>query len=803
MDSGRGTAATLEVAPTGARGGLAPTPCYHRRRLFRPAGSSFRALLEIAVVRADPPPASRHRRAPAGTRTGPVSRIRCFVIGLVIAVLSVALARPALAQDADTVTLNFVNADIDAVVKAVAEITGRNFVLDPKVKGTINIVSARPVPKSLVYPTLLSALRLQGFTAIEGDGVVKIVAEADAKQQGGPVGRGAVAGGGDRLVTQVITLRNESAAQIVNVLRPLISPNNTIAAFPASNALVITDYADNLRRIERIIASLDQAPAAEPTLVTLRNASALDVVALVNRSFAESAAGATGAPDTSQRVTLVADPRSNSVLIRSDSATRAARVKALIEQLDTPQRVGGNMFIVYLKNADATRVAETLRGLFGGGSGGDRAPTAAAAASPMTTVAGTSAVSTVSAAATTPLSTTSSSPASSSAVQAGQATIMADTANNALIIMAPEPVYNNLRAIIEKLDVRRAQVYVEALIVEVTADRAAEFGIQWQVLTGADPRRTGIQGIGGTNFGVRGGGNNIIDASVNLGSLGQGLNLGIINGSITIPGLGVISNLGLLIRALSSDAKANILSTPTLLTLDNEEARIMVGQNVPLVTGQYSTTGSSSTVQPFQTIERRDVGILLRVKPQITEGGTVRMGLYQEVSRVQDTVTSGSGSSGTNSLGPTLSKRSLESSVVIDDQQIIVLGGLIQDTFTDTTDKVPGLGDLQAIGGLFRYDTRTRSKTNLLVFLKPTVIRTSAAGREITSERYDYLRGEQLIDRPGARPFWPDPTYPEIPPMPTIPGSAGTAPPVPLPGPPGPSPWPWLTPPPSDAPPAR
>ncbi|HET9046357.1 MAG TPA: type II secretion system secretin GspD, partial [Casimicrobiaceae bacterium] len=449
--------------------------------------------------------------------------------------------------------------------------------------------------------------------------------------------------------------------------------------------------------------------------------------------------------------------------------------------------------------ADATRIAETLRGLFGGGSSGsDRAPVAAAA--PMATAAGTSAITTSSAASSTPLSTSATTPASSAAVQAGLATIQADVANNALIIMAPEPVYNNLRAIIEKLDVRRAQVYVEALIVEVTADRAAEFGIQWQVLTGADPRRTGIQGIGGTNFGVRGGGANIIDASINLGSLGQGLNLGVINGSITIPGLGVISNLGLLIRALSSDAKANILSTPTLLTLDNEEARIMVGQNVPLVTGQYSTTGSSSTVQPFQTIERRDVGILLRVKPMITEGGTVRMGLYQEVSRVQDTVTTGSGSSaGTNSLGPTLSKRSLESSVVVDDQQIIVLGGLIQDTFTDTTDKVPGLGDLQAIGGLFRYDTRTRTKTNLLVFLKPTVIRTSAAGREITSERYDYLRGEQLTDRPEARPFWPDPTSPEMAPTPTIPGSPAAPQPIPGPAPPT-SPWPWLVPPPNPPP---
>ena len=781
------------------------TPCYHRRRLPSGSPAAAVALLEIAVVRADLPPAARFRLPQAGPRFRPFQRF----LTLAAAVLLLGAMPAARGQEGDTVTLNFVNADIEAVVRAVAEITGRNFVLDPKVKGTINIVSARPVPKALVYPTLLSALRLQGFAAIEGDGVVKIVAEADAKQQGGPVGRGAAAGGGDRLVTQVITLRNESAAQLVNVLRPLISPNNAIAAYPANNALIITDYADNLRRIERIIASLDQPPASEPLLVNVKNASALDIVALINRSFSESGGtAAAGVPDLSQRLSLVADARSNSVLIRSDSPARAARVRTLIEQLDTPQRVGGNMFIVYLKNADAARVAETLRGLFGGGGGGDRGAAATvAAATPATLAAGAASGGLPSATPsqmTAPLTAVSSASSTPGSFQAGAAVIQADVANNALIIMAPEPVYNNLRAIIEKLDVRRAQVYVEALIVEVTSDRAAEFGIQWQVLTGADPRRTGVQGIGGTNFGVRGGGSNIVDASINLGSLGQGLNLGIINGSITIPGLGVISNLGLLIRALSSDAKANILSTPTLLALDNEEARIMVGQNVPLVTGQYSTTGSSSTVQPFQTIERRDVGILLRVKPQITEGGTVRMGLYQEVSRVQDTVAT-TGSSGTNSLGPTLSKRSLESSVIVDDQQIIVLGGLIQDTFTDTTDKVPGLGDLQAIGGLFRYDTRTRTKTNLLVFLKPTVIRTSADGRAITSERYDYLRGEQQMDRPEARPFWPDPTYPEVPPTPAMPGSPGGSATVPPPDPPRPVPWPWLIPPPpsTPGPPAR
>ncbi|MBA3775876.1 MAG: type II secretion system secretin GspD, partial [Betaproteobacteria bacterium] len=669
-----------------------------------------------------------------------------------------------------TVTLNFVNADIEAVVKAVSEITGRNFIMDPKVKGTINIVSARPVPRSLVYPTLLSALRLQGITAVEGNGVTKLVAEADAKQHGSEVLRGPVGAGGDRLVTRVITLQFESAAQLVNVLRPLITPNNTIVAYPGSNALVITDYAENLRRIEKIIASLDQPPSGEPVLVTLKHASAIDLVPLVNRLIAGDTS-VPGAPpgDVQQRVTVVADARSNSVLLRSDNPGRAARVKALIEQLDTPGRAGGNIFIVYLKNADAARVAQTLRALLSGGS--DAAPPPAGPSLAAGAIGNQLS-------ATSPAAPQGAPPAYANPFVSGTGggggsngsgvTIQADTANNALIIMGPEPVYNNLRAIIDRLDVRRAQVFVEALIVEVSADKAAEFGIQWQVLQGADLQRDGIQGFGGTNLGGRGTGRNIIDASVNIGSLAQGLNLGIINGTITIPGLGIITNLALLARALETNANANILSTPTLLTLDNEEARIIVGQNVPFVTGQYATTGSATTVQPFQTVERRDVGVLLRVKPQITEGGSVRLVVYQEVSRVEDR---------SNAAGIILSKRALESSVVIDDQQIVVLGGLIQDTFSDGTDKIPVAGDVPVIGNLFRYDSRRRSKTNLLVFLKPTVVRTDAQGKALTSERYDYIMNEQERTRPLPRWFWDDPSYPQLPAAGAMPGtSAGTVP---------------------------
>ena len=682
---------------------------------------------------------------------------------LIAAAALAALLLAASARAADEpVTLNFVNADIEAVIKAVAEMTGRNFVLDPRVKGTVNIVSARPVPVSLVYPTLLSALRLQGYAAVESNGVTKIVPEADAKQHASPVTTGPVTTGGDRLVTEVYVLKSESAAQLVNVLRPLITPNNSIAAVPTGNALVITDYADNLRRIERIIASLDVPPGGEPILVPLRNASALDLVQILNRLLAD-AGGAPGAlPDPQQRVSVVADPRSNSVLVRAENPSRLVRVRALIEQLDTPGRAGGNIFIIYLKNAEAIRVAQTLRALLSGGS--DASGSASTLALAPTAPLGAAATTTTTPAAP-PLVPASIVSGGTAAFTAGGATIQADAANNALLIMAPEPVYNNIRAVVEKLDIRRAQVYIEALVVEVTADRAAEFGIQWNLLDPDKFKSNSTQVGGGTNFTTRGSGGNILDAQVNLGSVGQGLNLGIIRGTISIPGIGVITNLALLARALATDNSANILSTPNLLTLDNEQARIIVAQNVPFITGQYAQTGSTTTVTPFQTIERKDVGLILTVKPQITEGGSVRLAIYEEVSRVQDT---------SNPAGIITNKRSLESTVVVDDGQIVVLGGLIQDSLTDGTNKVPLAGDVPVVGALFRYDTRQRTKTNLMVFLKPTVVRTGAATNSITADRYEYLMGEQQRLKPPERPFWPDPNAPQLPPLP--PPSAGSEP---------------------------
>ncbi|HKY90268.1 MAG TPA: type II secretion system secretin GspD, partial [Nevskiaceae bacterium] len=341
------------------------------------------------------------------------------------------------------------------------------------------------------------------------------------------------------------------------------------------------------------------------------------------------------------------------------------------------------------------------------------------------------------------------------AAPAGGGIVQADPASNAVIISAPDAIFANLRSVIEKLDVRRAQVYVEALVVEVTADKAAEFGIQWQSIP--DLSSTETRPIGGTNFGVPGGGTNIIDAARNLGTVGPGLNIGLVRGQITIPGLGTVTNLSVLARALETDAKANILSTPNLLTLDNEEAKIVVGQNVPFITGQYAQTGSATTATPFQTIERKDVGLTLRIRPQISEGGAVRLQIYQEVSSVQDRL---------NPAGIITNKRSIESTVIVDTGQIVALGGLVQDGIDTRIEKVPVLGDIPLLGLLFRYETRQQTKTNLMVFLRPVVLRESAAAGPITSERYRQMIEEQKKTKPEPHPVLPEVTPPVLPAQP-------------------------------------
>jgi general secretion pathway protein D len=646
-------------------------------------------------------------------------------------------AGQAWSAESETVTLNFVNADITGVVKAVSEITGKNFVLDPRVKGTVNIISSKPVSRRLVYDIFLSALRVQGYAAIDDGRIVRIVPEAEAKEYRTPVlsgPRGAPRSAGDSVQTQVFTLRYQSAAQLVPVLRPLITRNNTIAAYPASNALVITDYAGNLARIGKVIESIDQPDSTDPVLIPLRHASALDIAQSLDRVFSEAGQAAGAAANPAHRLTIVPDARTNSLIVRAATPTQLFRVRSLIATLDSPTSASGSIHLVYMKNADATKVAETLRAIYLG----EAAPTAraGAGAAPMSS----SATQLLKGAATL-TGGQSSAPAAAST---GSGIIQADAATNSVIINAPDAIYNNLRAILEKLDVRRAQVYVEALVAEVRADKAAEFGIQWQALGGLDS--DSVRAFGGTNFG--GAGQNIIGLTQNIASASRGLNIGVIDGKVTIPGVGQVVNLGVLARALESDANANILSTPTLLTLDNEEAVISVGENVPFITGQYALSGTATTPSPFQTIERRDVGLTLRVRPQISENGTVQMQIYQEVSSVQDTA---------NAAGIITNKRAVASTVLVDDGQVVVIGGLIQDSVNDGMEKVPGLGDLPLLGGL-----------------RPTVVRDSAHARAYSDDRYNYVIGQQKRLQPAHDAVLPDVVAPTLPPLP--PSATGSQP---------------------------
>ena len=658
-------------------------------------------------------------------------RKRRFNVVRVVLCLLLAITCPAVAEE--RVSLNFVNADLDAVVRAIGHYTGRTFVVDPRVKGSLNLISERPLSRSQALSALTSALRLQGFAIVEVGGISRVVPEADAKFQGGKVDSAGVSPSarGDQVITHVFRLRYESAANVLPVIRPLVPPNNPVIAYAGSNAIVVTDYADNLRRIEQIIAAIDVDTQAGTEIFSLDHAIASDMALLVAQLTDQQ--GVPGAaPDPNERVTVLADPITNSLIIKSKSASQLSAVRRLVEQLDRPGPAGAGVHVVSLKNAEAEGLAEVLAqiptagdGSQGGGSQGG--------APGRNTGAG------------------------SNGGQEGQerATVVADVASNSLIISATEAVYRQLRTVIDRLDERKAQVFIESLLVEVQSEKGAEFGIQW--LGGLDGVSDGGTGaVGGTNFGDSS--QNIVSGAQNLGNLGQGLNLGVISGQVTIPGLGAITNLNFLARALEEQADANILSTPNILTLDNEEATIIVAENVPFVTGSYANTGSTTPgVNPFQTIERQDVGLILKVKPQISEGGTIRMSIYEEASAVKE----GTAENG----GIITTKRSVETDVLIDDGSIIVLGGLVQDQIATVVEKVPVLGDLPVLGHLFRYETRLSKKTNLMLFLRPYVIRNADDARPLTVQRYDMMRrlGEETVQPPHfALPSFEGPILPEL-----------------------------------------
>jgi general secretion pathway protein D len=530
-------------------------------------------------------------------------------------------------------------------------------------------------------------------------------------------------------------LNYESANNLVVVLRPLISPNNTINANPGTNSIVITDYADNLKRLGKIIAALDAPAVSEMEVLPVKYAVASDIAAMVNRLMEPTTSGAGIDPG---RVSVLVDSRTNSLILRAPSAARANLAKSLIAKLDQPTSQPGNVHVVYLRNADAIKLAQTLRAVVSSDASAQNASPTSTNGTP-----------------TNPGGPTGSSGLQVPPPSAPQQTnlpsggaagfIQADVATNALIITASEPVYRNLRTVIDQLDARRAQVYVESLIVEVTSDRAAEFGVQWAGLSGD---RNSDYRIGAATGFSTGGNNLITQAAKRVGggspdAPSNGINIGIfrqINGQL---------GLGALAHALETDGNANILSMPNLITLDNEEAKIIVGQNVPFVTGQFTTgsSGGSASINPFQTIERKDVGLSLRVRPQVSEGGSVKMAIYQETSSVRPT---------TNASDIITDKRSIETNVLVDDGQIIVLGGLIDDTGNDSVEKVPGLGDMPLIGNLFKYQKRGRTKRNLMVFLRPTVIRSNEQSVNLSSNRYDYIRNTQIGSQPEQTLLMPN-----------------------------------------------
>ncbi len=713
------------------------------------------------------PPTRLARHAPQCPRcplalTGLASALTfSLALGLVLASL---VTQPVRAADApkpsptraagasggasSAVTLNFVNADIEAVTRAMSAMINRQMLVDPRVKGTVTVYSDRPLSAREAFQNYLSALRGLGFAVVDSAGLLKVVPEADAKLQTGVVSVGPVDVRGDQVITQVFRLSHENPNNLVAVLRPLISPNNTINANPGNNTLVITDYADNLARLGKIIAALDQPASPDVEIVPLRYAVAADMVALIQR-LGEGGVPTVGLPGGSSGATVMADARSNSLIVRAPNPARLASLRSLIERLDRPGTSGpaGSIHVVHLKNADAAKLATVLRAAFGGaGGGGSTASTG---------LTGSAQVGTPGAAggAGSPAATT---PVAPSAQPSTGGFIQADASTNSLVITAAEPLFKQMQVVIDQLDGRRAQVYIESMIVEVSGDNTADLGFQWLGVLGGDNGNNATSLRALQSLPSKGGPGILpLNAGLAAGTpnFGDGLNIGVltkINGALTLPAI---------LRLLQSQGNTNIVSTPNLITLDNEEAKIVVGENVPFITGQFTSTGTAAT-NPFQTIERKDVGITLRIRPQIGVNGAIRMQIYQEQSSVKDTA-----AVGTSNAGPSTTKRSIEGTVTVDDGQILALGGLIEDTYSTTRSQVPLLGDLPYIGGLFRSESRARKRTNLMVFLRPVVMRDAESVNKLALDRYEQIREQQRAAQPNPSILLPINEAPILPPL--------------------------------------
>ncbi len=593
--------------------------------------------------------------------------------------------RPVLAEE---VTLNFSDADLSAVINSVSQITGKNFIIDPRVKGKVTVISSKPLSEDEVYKVFLSVLQVHGFAAVPTENAIKIVPDASAKQDAAPVVNRASRKDGDRLVTKVIQIRNVNATQLVPILRPLVAQQGHLAAYAQTNVLIISDRASNISRISEIIQRIDKQSDADIEFIRLEHAFASEVVRLL-QNLATTTPGKKGAQAA---VRFSADERTNSILLTGEPGERM-KFRSIIKKLDRPVDSAGNIHVVYLRYADAENIAKIL------GSVGKEVVKAQSK-----NVAG-------------------KNPAAGKSLN-----IQADQVSNALVITAPMSVFRSLRSVIQQLDIPRAQVHIEAIIAEVSMDTSKELGVQW-VIDGTPKDNPALV----TNF--AGSTTPISSLAAGAAAIGDGLTLGL--GRLDDPSLNFVA----LIRALAGDSDTNLLSTPSIVTLDNQEAEIVVGQNVPFVTGEYtaaSGSGGNTISNPFRTIDRKDVGITLKVKPQINEGDSITMEIQQEVSNI-------SGSS-TGAVDLVTNKRSLNTTVQLADGELLVLGGLIDDVLVTTEQKVPGLGDIPILGALFRAKKTTKKKRNLVVFIRATIIRDPDKARRLSERKYNFMRQEQLLN---------------------------------------------------------
>ena len=614
-------------------------------------------------------------------------------------------------------TVNLKDTDIQEFIKFVADVTGTTMVIDPNVKGKVRVISSKPVSQAELYDLFLSILDVQGYTAVRSGQVIRIVPSKDARSSPVPIMEDQAAIGNDEYVTQVIRLDNISAAKLIPVLRPLVPQQAHMAAYAPSNAIIISDIRSNIGRIVDIIERMDRSAIQTTEIIRLKYGVAEDVVSMLN-TLEKSRQGEGAEAD--KEAVLVADKRTNSVVVTADELS-VDRIRKLVAYLDTPLEQSGNVRVIYLEYADATEIAEVLTRVMQNISRLEEG-------------------------------------GSNKRASSGESTIEADEGTNSLIITADTDEMAALEAVIARLDIRRAQVLIEAIIVEMTVTEGQDLGLQWLFandngvygsnITTNEARRNSLSQLGGALVPD--------DGSEHIGTREVAASLATIPG--TTLGWGVVDEsltMTVILNALESQGNTNILSTPSLLTLDNEEAFITVGQQVPFVTGSYTNTGvGNGASNPFQTIERQSVGVTLKVTPQINEGDAVVMDITQEVS----------------SLGPALiasaiitNERKIETMVLANDGNIVVLGGLVEDKVTDSSEGVPVLSSIPLLGRLFRSDAVEVTKQNLLVFIRPTIIRNDEDLAGATAEKYRFIRDQQMERRERGLMFLDDGNLPVLP----------------------------------------